>query len=842
VAVVVNQLNADSVELGNYYCERRGVPPQNLFRMTTWGAGRTSWSLTHCLNHLVDPLHTALVERGLANQIDYVVLSMGIPYQVLATNGVNSTTAILYYGFKPDEGTMPFGASCTLPEGAANPFVFSEDMFRHVPPGDAGGGSHLATMITGGSLASAKLVVDRGLASDGVFPTQTVWLARTWDAARSVRHVLFDNTLLDARVRGAPSVIITNLDSPAGLSHALGLETGLAQLQLATNAFVPGAVADSLTSFGGMLFVATGQTDLLAFLAAGASGSYGTVVEPCNYTEKFPNPEVYFYQARGFSLAESYYLSLQHPYQGLIAGEPLAAPYARPGTGAWVGLTPDAWLAGTTNLALRFFAAGAARPLQQVDVFLDGTLLQTVTNVVPAAGNLLTVTLNGVPIEYTVPSDATVKSVTAGLAAALNEPETTNLTQVVAYGHGDRIELQSLDPDRAGADVTASVSSRQGAGPFLTTAVSVSRGTFVETTAYARGDLMVSNTAPPGAWLRLEIVKADGKVISLSRTNSPTGGTMSDLVLGIHQAVAAHRELQGPDGVVPDDYGSSESYGEPLAGFSLRARTPGWAGAQIQARWSGSPEFAFFPAAANHLDSNLTDLRPRNHLYLTAGVTNLGFVFPLDTSLLADGWHELAAVAYQGDHVRTQTRATQGVRVRNTRLEATLSVQFGDMNTAVEATLELAVAVNTPNAARIELFSTGGLLRTVTGEANAAFLVEGRELGIGLHRFYALVTDTSGRQYRTETAQVRLVGPDAPFALAVAGNPLTLSWRATTGRTYEVLGADRASEAFTVRAQITPAHGLCTWTDPAPTTSARYYRVRSAPSPGAKQLSQAFAD
>ena len=59
-------------------------------------------------------------------------------------------------------------------------------------------------------------------------------------------------------------------------------------------------MADTLTSFGGMIFENTDQTPLLAFLEAGASGSYGTVVEPCNYTAKFPDPMVYFYQNRGF--------------------------------------------------------------------------------------------------------------------------------------------------------------------------------------------------------------------------------------------------------------------------------------------------------------------------------------------------------------------------------------------------------------------------------------------------------------------------------------------------------------------------------------------------------------
>jgi uncharacterized protein (TIGR03790 family) len=48
--------------------------------------------------------------------------------------------------------------------------------------------------------------------------------------------------------------------------------------------FLPGAVADHLTSFGGML-TDSPQMSSLRWLEAGATGSYGAVVEPCNFIE-----------------------------------------------------------------------------------------------------------------------------------------------------------------------------------------------------------------------------------------------------------------------------------------------------------------------------------------------------------------------------------------------------------------------------------------------------------------------------------------------------------------------------------------------------------------------------
>src|ERR1022692_2874773 len=44
VIVLINQNSTNSVQLGNDYCELRGVPPQNVLRMTGWAGGSLNWS------------------------------------------------------------------------------------------------------------------------------------------------------------------------------------------------------------------------------------------------------------------------------------------------------------------------------------------------------------------------------------------------------------------------------------------------------------------------------------------------------------------------------------------------------------------------------------------------------------------------------------------------------------------------------------------------------------------------------------------------------------------------------------------------------------------------------
>ena len=293
-----------------------------------------------------------------SNQIDFIVLAMDIPYQVIATNGTaygeNSTTAALFYGFKTNDCPACQYPGCTLPDYTSNSYAGSEGIFRQFQPNSMASNWWLVTMITSSNLAQAEAIIDQGVAADATFPTQQVILGKSTDTIRNVRYLSFDDAVFDARVLGSYALIEMNSSSPNGLTNLLGYQNGLYEFNILSNAFIPGALADSLTSYGGVIFWPNDHTTLLTFLNAGAAGSYGTVVEPCNYLEKFPTPHDYFYQQRGFSLAESYYMSLTNPYLGLIIGEPLSAPFARPGSGAWSNLTTNAVLAGSTNLALQF--------------------------------------------------------------------------------------------------------------------------------------------------------------------------------------------------------------------------------------------------------------------------------------------------------------------------------------------------------------------------------------------------------------------------------------------------------------------------------------------------------
>jgi uncharacterized protein (TIGR03790 family) len=823
VVVVVNQNSTNSVQLGNYYCERRGVPPQNLLRIN-WAGSNIWWSRSDFETYLLNPLVSMLSSRGLTNQVDYIVLSMDIPYQIRASDGMNSTTAALFYGFKGNGA----GDSCSLPTASSNGYAFSEGIFRQTPPVAVSSNSWLVTMLTSSNLTLAKAIIDHGVASDGTVPTQTVWLAKSSDYFRNVRYLEFDDTIFDARVNGDFSIVRTNIDPPIGLTNMLGYMNGHANFSIVSNAFVPGAMADSLTSYGGIMFdPGNPQTDLLAFMNAGACGSYGTVVEPCGWLQKFPSPQDYFYQYRGFSLAECYYMSLANPYQGLIVGEPLAAPFARPPGGAWVNLPANSLLSGTTNFTVQCTASTSNRPVQQVDLFLDGMWLETLTNIPPAAGNQLTVTINGCVTNYTVPTNATIKSVMSELAGLLNQPAYAGQTKVQATAYGDRISLQFTDVNTPGAQIPVIVSNSIGSVPALATFVAASGTNFLDTVAYGFRWFFVSNTPSVGDYLQLAVTKTNGTQITLAVTNTAPGTNISDLTRQLLDAVNGNGTLQAADGLVAEDFIPYDGYGLPCAEFNLRARTAGWPASQILVTLSGSSNLVFYPGGTNTLDLNVNDLQPRSHLYLTAGVTNLLLTFPLDTTVLADGRHELTALVYEGSHVRTQTRVTQSVRVQNTPLNATFTTLAGASNTVLNFTLLFSVVANTNTISSIELFSTGGTQGVVSNLSSATFAVAATNLGVGLHPFYAVVTRTDGKSYRTETQWIRLGASEPPFSLTMTAPPPGIFWLATAGRLYEVLNATNVTDTFQLRDAITPSNAAGFWIDTVTSVPQQFYRVRA---------------
>jgi uncharacterized protein (TIGR03790 family) len=170
---------------------------------------------------------------------------------------------------------------------------------------------------------------DHSLGLRGAPPAHAHYVV-TGDRARSSRSMLFPPPGL---LRGAG--VVVHVDRVAALQDAervLIYETGAVQVDgLDTVDWLPGALADHLTSFGGRLDGSGGQMSVLEWIEAGATASYGTVSEPCSHPQKFPHPQMLLQAyVHGATALEAYWKSVAWPLQGVFVGEPLAAPFARP--------------------------------------------------------------------------------------------------------------------------------------------------------------------------------------------------------------------------------------------------------------------------------------------------------------------------------------------------------------------------------------------------------------------------------------------------------------------------------------------------------------------------------
>ncbi|MGF1569007.1 MAG: TIGR03790 family protein [Nodosilinea sp.] len=304
LAIIVNLDDPLSRQIARYYQVRRGIPAANMIRIR-FDPGQTVLP--------VEDFNTlwAQVQRQTPARVQAYALTWTQPYRV----GCMSITAAFTFGFDPSfcaQGCQPTAASPYFNSDRPNPF---DNL--HIRPTMA---------LAATSFGAASALIERGLAADGTQPLGTAYLMETSDSARNGRSQLYPETL--AQLSPQFNIQVINDNQLNGRFDVMFYFTGLARVSaIDTNQYQPGAVADHLTSFGGQL-TDSSQMSSLHWLEAGATGSYGTVVEPCNFPQKFPHPGVLMaHYLAGDTLVEAYWKSVLWPGQGLFIGEPLARPF-----------------------------------------------------------------------------------------------------------------------------------------------------------------------------------------------------------------------------------------------------------------------------------------------------------------------------------------------------------------------------------------------------------------------------------------------------------------------------------------------------------------------------------
>ncbi|MEZ0317751.1 MAG: TIGR03790 family protein [Methylophilaceae bacterium] len=304
IAVVVNELDPKSVEIGDYYLNARKIPEGNLVKVSVpLGVRKLTPEAFNVLRQQI--------MSSLTPNIQALVLVWTTPYSV-SCNSITSAMTLGYDAAQCEKSCTPGQPSKYFDSNSKAPY----DDF----------GMRISMLLPIESVDQAKALIDRGVLSAFRVNEASAYMLNTSDKNRSTRAPFFPKS---GRVESKKlEVKSLNANSIEDKHDVMFYFTGLTHVpNLATLTFMPGAIADHLTSFGGDL-LGTGQMSSLRWLEAGATASYGTVSEPCNYWQKFPNPVVVMkHYLSGETAIEAYWKSVKWPAQGLFIGEPLATPY-----------------------------------------------------------------------------------------------------------------------------------------------------------------------------------------------------------------------------------------------------------------------------------------------------------------------------------------------------------------------------------------------------------------------------------------------------------------------------------------------------------------------------------
>jgi uncharacterized protein (TIGR03790 family) len=349
VLLVVNASSPASAQIGDYYAKARGVPADQIIKLTL--PVRDEISQQDYTTLIERPIAAWFAASGAQDRILYLVLTKGVPIRVAGSGGLQGTTAsvdsqltLLYRrmigGPVPTQGRVPNPYYLGTGEIAqAKPFTHeAHDIF-------------LVSRLDGYTVEDVLRLIDHGKApgSRGTFVLdQRVALlerANTWleTAADRLRALGFkDRVILDASGR-----VVINEKDVLGYYSWGSNDSAIKQRDFGFT-FAPGALAAMFVSSDGRTFTAppagwqigvwekpethyAGSPQSLAadLIHAGVTGIAAHVGEP--YLDATIRPEILFpAYVSGFNLIESYYLAMPYlSWQTVVIGDPLCAPFPR---------------------------------------------------------------------------------------------------------------------------------------------------------------------------------------------------------------------------------------------------------------------------------------------------------------------------------------------------------------------------------------------------------------------------------------------------------------------------------------------------------------------------------
>ena len=319
ILVIINDNSKDSIEVGDYYVEKRNIPAKNILHVKcVTEEAFPDWSA------FADNFHAPILEylkkEENRTRIDYIVLTKGIPIGMRSFQSVDSLIASI---FLLEQG---------LPK-KPNPFFDSEERFSSKKFG-----FYLVTRLDGYDVSQAKRLVDLSLEAKprkGWFlfdqdPTRHATSYDVMNRAMETAHNALSKGGFLSYLNGEDDFVSSQKELMGYFSWGSN-DRHFNSSIYKSNKFAPGAIAETAVSTSGRTFHRTteGQSLIADLIESGVTGVKGYFAEPGLAGIAWP-PILFDRYTCGWNLAESFYAASRFlVWKDIVIGDPLCAPYAQ---------------------------------------------------------------------------------------------------------------------------------------------------------------------------------------------------------------------------------------------------------------------------------------------------------------------------------------------------------------------------------------------------------------------------------------------------------------------------------------------------------------------------------
>ncbi len=330
VLLVCNNKSADSIDVAEYYAKKRQIPSENIVQIAC--SDYETITPTFYRTTIEDPIKFAI--KNCPNQIDFIVLTKGIPIRVGDMYGasVDSNIAAMSLSFEPLPTTRP-------PEGDAeilrsgNPYYSSTERFSSKKFG-----FYLTTRLDGYTVGDVKRMIERSVKAkpeNGPFffdlaANRTSGAYGALNGEMKVSATSLKDRGFNVIVENTPNFVNPKVPLMGYVSWGSN-DSQFDRKTYRSIRFKPGAISETFVSTSARSFMEQpdGQSQIGDLIEAGITGIKGYASEP--WTVALANPDILMDRyTRGYNLAESFYAASRLlKWKDIIIGDPLCAPYSK---------------------------------------------------------------------------------------------------------------------------------------------------------------------------------------------------------------------------------------------------------------------------------------------------------------------------------------------------------------------------------------------------------------------------------------------------------------------------------------------------------------------------------